>query len=848
MLSASICSCTKSDTNTTDGNGSSIYTNADSTDETDIDTVSDESSAAPSEDTTGTESVTPPDDTTGSDETDEATGDNTTAPSTSADTTSSGGTSTSSTAGTSSSGTTTPSEDYGPEKADVVKFDATNIKSVLSMKNQCDYTIQKDSTEGYVIKLTTTQASNDPYIYFDYKSYMSKYKLTPVSANTYKYVILKLKAENCSSSTFDLFYCAGNVTTPVAGSNQTSVFNNADSSWQYVYFDLSSAKTWSGNVNGFRFDFLTSSAAKGESVYISSIIFAKNYDEVKKLVSSSSQSNALTEKQQQEAEKLLNSATDNAPKISNTKLTASNEDSDISLWFDHTYTKTPEESTKSSGLYAYQMRLAKNEIEGCQFLLSSSKAKKGLTAELSEFKNSSGKVLKSDVFYGYYFDNVNGQTIADPIPPLEGSFDLTANKSKLFLIKVYSDKSTAAGQYSATLTIKDSSGKEIKKASVYAYVWDFTLADETSCKTQIDIDWWNIYAAHKCYEGDDSLLYKNYYDYLLENRLCGYTLPYDTKGEYTDSRINDYLNNPRVVAFNPVGWQTELTQSKVEKTYSYLSKNKGWLSKAVFYVVDEPENKAALDKVIAAGELLKQYFPNYKMTVPMHLNSALDSQSKVDYFEYIKEYVNIWCPHTFFYNSYAEYNANRSLTYRCSALLEKNLGTFAERMAKEQSDGDEVWWYVTRYPQSPEITLTTETRAVNYRILFWQQKLYNVDGFLYYMANDWTNYSAENNYGWNSKHETQSGYPAFDVYGNGVLVYCGAFVGINSPVGSLRLECVRDGIEDFEYLTMLENKIGKEKTDYIIKQITTSLGEYNSDEELFTNIRTALGNLLDAKY
>ena len=44
-----------------------------------------------------------------------------------------------------------------------------------------------------------------------------------------------------------------------------------------------------------------------------------------------------------------------------------------------------------------------------------------------------------------------------------------------------------------------------------------------------------------------------------------------------------------------------------------------------------------------------------------------------------------------------------------------------------------------------------ETQAVRYRILFWQQKLYGVDGFLYYLVNDW--YEISENQGLNSKHE-----------------------------------------------------------------------------------------------
>ena len=119
-----------------------------------------------------------------------------------------------------------------------------------------------------------------------------------------------------------------------------------------------------------------------------------------------------------------------------------------------------------------------------------------------------------------------------------------------------------------------------------------------------------------------------------------------------------------------------------------------------------------------------------------------------------------------------------------------------------------------------------------------QQKLYNVDTSLLH-DNDW--YPGRN-LAWNAKHEKTH---LYDVYVNGVLVYCGAYVGIYGPVGSLRLECVRDGIEDFEYLTILEKHYGKETVDNVISRITTSLYKYTEDETTFTEVKIALGNLIE---
>lgn len=593
---------------------------------------------------------------------------------------------------TTSAPTPTPTptpEQYGPLSADYVKFSDLAASGIFTNPNQCSYTVTKDSSEGYIVKLSTTGSSNDPYITFNYKTFLTKYKLSPVSANTYKYVLLKVKCENCSNGTFELFYTTSS-STAITGANRVqTAFDNADSGWQYIIFDLSNSANWKNNVTSFRFDFMTSASAKNENMYISEVRFTKTFDEAKKIANydTGSTGAALTAEQQKRAEELLK-ISDAAPSVSNTKLTAAKEDSSINLWFDHTYTKTPAETTKSTGLYTYQMRLAKNEIEACQFILASSSAKNGLTASLTEFTDSKGNKLKAEIFYGYYFDDVQGKSIADPIPPLTGSFNLTANKSKLFLIKVYSTASTVAGQYSATLSIKDSAGNEVKKAKVYAYVWNFTLPEASSCKTLADIDWWGIYACHgqkdpKFYAGDDSLTYAKYYDYLLENRICGYTLPYDTDGTFSDSRIIKYLDNPRVVAFNPIGWKTELTTSNATSAYNYLKKKPEWLKKAYFYTVDEPSNQTQLDKVIESGKILKSNFPNYKLIVPMHLNTALKTDGSVDYFQYIKEYVNTWCPHTFFFTSFNEYRCNPLLTYRASAKIESVLGTFGGAYGKK---------------------------------------------------------------------------------------------------------------------------------------------------------------------
>jgi hypothetical protein len=260
-------------------------------------------------------------------------------------------------------------------------------------------------------------------------------------------------------------------------------------------------------------------------------------------------------------------------------------------------------------------------------------------------------------------------------------------------------------------------------------------------------------------------------------------------------------------------------------------------------------DKNALNRVRNHANLIKSIWgDDYKLITPMHWNLLLDTSTyKVDSFEYLKDYVNVWCPHTFFFNTYADKQANQLLTYRGFKKVDENIGPLVDRMATEQEKGNEVWWYVTRYPHYPEITLSISDPAVDHRIFFWQQKLYNVDGFLYYSVSDWYGGgSSEHDWGWNAKKEVSTdSYTPYTVYGNGVLIYHGGKVGrLHEAVESIRLEQVRDGIEDYDYLVLLDEKYGAGTSDLIIKQITTSLGNFKSDIDLFTTLRVALGNLI----
>lgn len=317
---------------------------------------------------------------------------------------------------------------------------------------------------------------------------------------------------------------------------------------------------------------------------------------------------------------------------------------------------------------------------------------------------------------------------------------------------------------------------------------------------------------------------------MLENRICSYYLPYDL----LDPRVDAYLDNPRVRSFCITGYKTNYNADKITEIYNKLSKNEKWFDKGYFYYVDEPTNHTLLYEIEQYGLFLESVYPEYKMVSPFFTDIEFDYRT--DQIEFMKDYIKIWCNKPYAYKTKAQNKKEPKYIVQSDA-YNKKYGTYAERMEDFKKRGDKVWWYVCWEPQDPYANILLEQDGVVHRVLFWQQKQNKVDGFLYYAVNNWTEDP------WNDAATLKQLTPI--VYGDGVLVYDGHEIGIKGPVGSLRLEAVRDGIEDFEYLTMAEDALGQKKTNKIIKKVTKNILDFTRDDDTFAEARIKLGNELE---
>ena len=239
---------------------------------------------------------------------------------------------------------------------------------------------------------------------------------------------------------------------------------------------------------------------------------------------------------------------------------------------------------------------------------------------------------------------------------------------------------------------------------------------------------------------------------------------------------------------------------------------KGWLKYAYLQPFDEVgENPEVLSILRTCEEA------DPRVKILMDVLRPGDSKP-------MTEMIDIWCP------------------------LSPNLpGGGFEQVRKE---GDEVWWYVCIGPKKPYANLFTNWSMTEHRQLFWQSWKYQAQGLLYWGLNFWNWWGTEKPYdkatAWPAG-KWSSSTTSSDTVGDGYFIYPGP----NGPLPSLRLQAMLDGIEDYEYLWLLNDLVKKAEAKgvpaselakakgllAVPESFCKSLTEYSTKPEDLTSLR-----------
>ncbi len=199
--------------------------------------------------------------------------------------------------------------------------------------------------------------------------------------------------------------------------------------------------------------------------------------------------------------------------------------------------------------------------------------------------------------------------------------------------------------------------------------------------------------------------------------------------------------------------------------------------------------------------------------------------------EYIEDIISVWV--------YPSDETSDSLT---------------ERLAR----GDEVQWYSCGRPEGSYANLLLDSPQIGPRILCWQLFQYGVSGFYYWRA---TRVGEENIIGntpeekWpNRPWDTRTGLPY--AQNSGLLLYPGPG---GEPWSSIRLENLRDGADDYDYLCILRDYVAKlQKADFspelveraeqalkVNPDVSACKTEYTKDPAVVERERRCVGSYIE---
>ncbi len=159
---------------------------------------------------------------------------------------------------------------------------------------------------------------------------------------------------------------------------------------------------------------------------------------------------------------------------------------------------------------------------------------------------------------------------------------------------------------------------------------------------------------------------------------------------------------------------------------------------------------------------------------------------------------------------------------------EKDIEFFRER----QKAGDQVWFYTCLSPKGKYMNRFIDYPLIDVRLLHWVNFKYGLTGYLHWGLNYWR---SEDPYG---LLEPGWGGGTFLPPGDSHIIYPGK----RGPISSIRFEALRDGVEDFELLKLLQAK-DPGTANKIVNCVVKSLTDYTLEP---TQLRKARRTLIGA--
>jgi hypothetical protein len=513
-----------------------------------------------------------------------------------------------------------------------------------------------------------------------------------------------------------------------------------------------------------------------------------------------------------------------------------------------------------------RLSAAKHEYEGFQVVLSPLEgASEDVKVSVSKLRNEAGAVLDpakiNPVGYVRIFEKQPREALV-PDPLLVGEIPkLTAGENQPVWVTVHVPIDSKAGMYRGQVTV--ASGEKHVEIPLEVRVREFAIPKQISLRSSFWMfrEQMNRFYHVKEVNEDD---YLKWIDMALEHRLnpidvyegsCEQLVDVIKKSKASTKPEGDLSGVPNE---NPdfTKWD-RYVERMVAGGANTIHLGQTHHQGSMF--VNDPKEISTpkqVENVVKAAKILEDHYSK-KGWMEMHYLQLRDETSAPDSLNVYRA-VKKQMPELKLLLTAPSKEAKPLLDIPCPLTP----GFDAKWRDEAHKNGDEYWWYVCIAPRDPAwANFFIEQEAPQHRALFWQTWSHDVDGLLHWGLNFWSWYQ----YQWPAgikgptKRVPAPGEPNYaslpECPGDGFSMYPGKTPG--DPLSSVRLEVMRDGEEDYEYLKILDGLIAKSPADSAevkkaqalreeIKTTFAILTKYPLEPDAYLNLRERIADEIEA--
>ncbi|MBN2136292.1 MAG: DUF4091 domain-containing protein [Sedimentisphaerales bacterium] len=509
---------------------------------------------------------------------------------------------------------------------------------------------------------------------------------------------------------------------------------------------------------------------------------------------------------------------------------------------------------------------ARNEWEGFQILVRADEPVEGITVQAGDLRGSADAVLRADdarLYRQHQIEITKGTYrneafkpgwYPDPlIPfkhPLTGAhltgarfpavpFDLPAGQTHGFWVDIYAPAEAKAGQYRGAYRVVSGGGTAID-VPVTLEVWDFALPRVSTLQTAFGSPAGRMRGYYRERAGQGKEAEPSDWDAveaqcaeMLSRHRINATPPglrpaaqadgsYEVPSEQVD-RLREFIDRYHVNAIsipNPAGIFKDPAADR-QKLFAWL---KSWNDAAAqldrpgvtfyIYLKDEPNDEEAYKFVQKWGSAIRQAKSVVKVMVVEQTWTEKGKGGADSDWGQLHGAVDIWCPLFCLFR--------------------------ADSAAKRQALGETIWTYTALCQGGqPSPWWHIDYPLLNYRAPAWIAWRYRIRGLLYWggmsywrqVEDPWTD-------AWTY------GRPDLVYNGEGTIVYPGRPAGYDGIAPSLRLKALRDSVEDYEYMSILERRGLAEEAQKIVEPLAQSWFDWERDPAEYEKARAKLAKLI----